>query len=520
VKFKEPTKAAANKRRTHMGLTASMGLTVSLDDVVGEEQHFDVVVVGSGAAGASFLDRIASSGARVLILESGEMVLGSHFNNLLDNSLRAEFIRQHKTQPWTGDLREGMLLPMLGGRGVAAGAHLLPFYSQDFRLWDRGTWPDEVIQRLPQLYRDAEYDRRVNTSAISGEAQTHFGSILTDFAPHLPTVGVDLAHPEGFKTSRGYDSSVGRMIPHLLAERVRHPSLKDCCILAATGAHVVRLLSSGSRVTGLECLDPKRPNDPLRRIRATAYVLGASAVESARLVLNSNMAADRPATGRYLAEHIERRAKIRVRFDGGGEAISLVIPPPPSSDSLDRYQIHLRGSRVERTRDFIVDVGGFAAMDPEPRNRVTPSAELDRFGLPRAHTYLLPSENDNARAWRLSERIVEIANRIGGEFITERFPPEGVESRYTDEHRRVQVMPPGRSYHECGTMRMGEKSTNDTVTDTSGRLNGLENLYVIDAGLFPCVGVANPMFTISALAYLVADEVRQYLGCRSVAVAI
>src|ERR1700687_2564445 len=268
-----------------MELTSSMGLTVSLDDVAGEEHDFDVVVVGSGAAGASFLDRIASSGARVLILESGEMVLGSHFNNLLDNSLRAEFIRQHKIQPWTGDLREGMLLPMLGGRGVAAGAHLIPFYSEDFRLWDGGMWPDEVIQRLPQLYRDAEYDRRVNTSAISGEAQTHFGSILTDFAPHLPTVGVDLARPEGFKTSRGYDSSVGRMIPHLLAERVRHPSLKHRRILAATGAHVVRLLSSGSRVTGLECLDPKRPNEPLRRIRATAYVLGASAVESARLVL-------------------------------------------------------------------------------------------------------------------------------------------------------------------------------------------------------------------------------------------
>lgn len=35
----------------------------------------------------------------------------------------------------------------------------------------------------------------------------------------------------------------------------------------------------------------------------------------------------------------------------------------------------------------------------------------------------------------------------------------------------------------------------------------MENLFLADAALFPCVGIANPMLTITALAYHVADRV-------------
>lgn len=496
-----------------------MRLVNSLDDVAGEAKHYDAVIIGSGAAGASFIDRLNPSGARLLVLETGHRVLDTHINNILDNGMRAKFIQQHKDERWTGSLSGGMLLPMFGGRGIAAGAHLLPFYRDDLRLWSQGIWPDDVIRRLPRLYDDARKDRRVNTSAISGEAQSHFGAILKEFAPHPPTVGVDIGTPKGFATSAGYDSSAGRMIRHLLADSVQHPSFEDRRLVAATGAHVVRLLGSERRVTGIECLDPERPSGPLRRIYASVYVLAASAIESARLILNSGMAAERPAVGRYLAEHIERRAKIRVSFPGDGDAISLVLPPPRGPDSLDRYQIHLRGTRDPGTRDFVVDIGGFAAMDPDARNRVTLSDQLDQFGVPRAHTSLSPSVEDHVRARRLSERIIETVSRMGGEFITEQFLPEGVRPRYIDDQRRVQIMPPGRSYHECGTLRMGGMSSNDAATDTSGRVQGLENLYVADAGLFPCVGVANPMLTISALAYLVADAVKQRLGLGRAAAA-
>ena len=50
-------------------------------------------------------------------------------------------------------------------------------------------------------------------------------------------------------------------------------------------------------------------------------------------------------------------------------------------------------------------------------------------------------------------------------------------------------------------------TTKDTsVTDSWGQVHGT-NLFLADAALFPCVGIANPMLTITALAYRVADRV-------------
>jgi len=68
----------------------------------------------------------------------------------------------------------------------------------------------------------------------------------------------------------------------------------------------------------------------------------------------------------------------------------------------------------------------------------------------------------------------------------------------------IQVMDFGRSYHEAGTLRMGT-SKETCATDETGRMYGIDNLYAADASLFPCVGIANPMLTITALAYRVAD---------------
>jgi len=83
------------------------------------------------------------------------------------------------------------------------------------------------------------------------------------------------------------------------------------------------------------------------------------------------------------------------------------------------------------------------------------------------------------------------------------FPLEAFEPRYS-HNGRIQVMPAGRSYHEAGTLRMGKDSI-ASVTDVTGKIHGVQNLYVADAALFPSVGIANPMLTVTGLAYHVAD---------------
>ena len=77
----------------------------------------------------------------------------------------------------------------------------------------------------------------------------------------------------------------------------------------------------------------------------------------------------------------------------------------------------------------------------------------------------------------------------------------------------VSVSQPAHAWsnHEVGTLRMGPRGM-EAVTNYHGRVHDTENLSVADASVFPCVGVANPMLTITALAYRLAHHIGIKLG--------
>ena len=57
--------------------------------------------------------------------------------------------------------------------------------------------------------------------------------------------------------------------------------------------------------------------------------------------------------------------------------------------------------------------------------------------------------------------------------------------------------------HMMTSTRMGIDPKR-SCTDSSGRVHGVENLYVADSSLFPAVGAANPTLTIVALSLRLA----------------
>lgn len=64
--------------------------------------------------------------------------------------------------------------------------------------------------------------------------------------------------------------------------------------------------------------------------------------------------------------------------------------------------------------------------------------------------------------------------------------------------------------HIHGTTRMAS-SSEDGVVDTATRVFGLPNLYVAGSSLFPSSGFANPTLNLCALAYITADQIHQEL---------
>ncbi len=58
--------------------------------------------------------------------------------------------------------------------------------------------------------------------------------------------------------------------------------------------------------------------------------------------------------------------------------------------------------------------------------------------------------------------------------------------------------------HVCGTCRMGV-SPHNSVVDSSNKVHGTDNLYVVDSSFFPSSGGTNPALTIAANSLRVAD---------------
>jgi choline dehydrogenase-like flavoprotein len=58
--------------------------------------------------------------------------------------------------------------------------------------------------------------------------------------------------------------------------------------------------------------------------------------------------------------------------------------------------------------------------------------------------------------------------------------------------------------HQCGTARMGEDPAT-SVVDTECRAHDVDNLWIVDASVFPSSAAVNPALTIAAIALRTAE---------------
>lgn len=141
---------------------------------------------------------------------------------------------------------------------------------------------------------------------------------------------------------------------------------------------------------------------------------------------------------------------------------------------------------------------------PNPDSRVTLDRAVDAIGMPRVRL-----------DWRLNGQDVESVSALVETF-----------GRQAELHGAGRVEPaawlrdPARQwqfdelisdhpiggYHHMGTTRMADDPRRG-VTDGTGRVHGLDNLYVAGSSLFPTSGWANPTLTIVALALRTAEHI-------------
>jgi choline dehydrogenase-like flavoprotein len=123
---------------------------------------------------------------------------------------------------------------------------------------------------------------------------------------------------------------------------------------------------------------------------------------------------------------------------------------------------------------------------PHYDNRLYLSKEKDRFNRPllKIDWRILPEDIDN---------IAQSANKIKNTWSKStdlprlEFLPIGVEENK-----------PHDAYHPVGTCRLGLDGTN--VVDTNLKVNGFDNLFTLNTGVFPTAGSANPTFSMLCFA--------------------
>jgi len=117
----------------------------------------------------------------------------------------------------------------------------------------------------------------------------------------------------------------------------------------------------------------------------------------------------------------------------------------------------------------------------------------DKFGLPVLRFHWKWSQHEIRQIAHGMQTAKEIIERLGGKVVGPLLPPEQA------------IAVGGWIIHEVGTTRMGSSAA-DSVTDGFGRTWDVDNLVVVDGGVFTTNAHKNPTLTIMALAWRSMDH--------------
>ncbi|PPF37948.1 GMC oxidoreductase [Rathayibacter sp. AY1A3] len=228
-------------------------------------------------------------------------------------------------------------------------------------------------------------------------------------------------------------------------------------------------------------------------IDARTTVVCADAVRTPQLLFASGI---RPvALGRYLNEHAFVTARVVMdleRFGVARESLPRLREGEFATDSLwlpqngEAQPFHgqiMNSVFIDEQREpfaYSVGLSFYTPVESRPENRLVFSEEeADVTGLPRLRVDFEYSDRDRELIAAAQERVREIAERFGA----------------FDPSTECAVLAPGSSLHLTGTVRSGDSDDGASVCDPTGRVWGVEGLYLAGNGVIPTPIVCNATLT-------------------------
>jgi choline dehydrogenase-like flavoprotein len=519
------------------------------------DQHFDVIIVGSGAGGATLAQRLAPTGRKILILERGPH-LPREAENWDPKSVFIEHRYRTKDQWW--DKHGHPFTPnsyyFVGGNTSFYGAALMRLRRSDFeevrhaggvspkwpiglsdltsyyaeaeKLWQvhglRGVDPTEEGDEPPYAYPPVTHD------LVVARLEAHWqGQGWRPF--HLPLgVKLDEVNPHTStcikcKTCGGYpcllraksDARTLAVEPLLSAPNVT--------IMSECKAVRIETDAGGRKATAVVGQTPHGED----RFSGDIIVVAAGAANTAALLLASH----NPAHPNGLANSSDQVGR-NYMFHTLTAVVSLspdrtAVDFPKTLGVNDFYHSDPRGGfDMPMGHIQLLEYMSGQTLDGQLSDYIPPALIPDILSNAVAHRMLsmlvisedLPSPDNRMRLGPDGRMILEYDhnNLEGHERLvsTLRHSLDGfADSSHALSHNRVELhslLPLYGTAHQLGTVRFGADPRNSAL-DPWCKAHDLDNLYVVDTSFFVSAASVNPTLTTVANAMRVGDHLTERL---------
>ncbi len=517
--------------------------------------HYDVIIIGTGAGGGTLAYSLAPTGKRILLIERGDYVPREKENWSSEAvNLQARYNTKETWHDKDGKALHPHTNYYVGGNTKFYGAALFRLRKEDFgELQHHGgvspAWPlsyDELEPYYTRAERLYHVHGQRGVDPTEPPASAEYPYPVVSHEPRLQALHEDM-QSSGLNP---FHVPLGVMLNESAPEK--SPCIRcstcdgfPCLVRAKADAQVCAVdpalkypnveLLTRARATRLETDASGRSvksviverDGELERYSADIVVVSAGAINSAALLLRSanarhprGLANGSDMVGRHYMGHtnsvvialsrcpnptvFQKTLAINDFYFGSDD-----FPYPMGHISfvgkLDLYALKAGapaiapGWTLELMAKHSLDFWLTSEDLPDPENRVT----LDSDG----NVVLAYTPNNLEGHARLQAKLKQLMKRQkcdvhGGEchqglfsrnfFVGDRIPLAGVA-------------------HQNGTLRFGH-DPRTSVLDVNCKAHELDNLYVVDASFFPSSAAVNPALTIIANALRVGEHLRHRLG--------
>ena len=518
------------------------------------DEHWDVLIIGSGPGGASAAQRLAVTGKRILLLERGDYLPRSRANW----DAKTVFVDGAYQAPETWYTAQGKSIHpglhyYVGGNSKVYGAALLRLRERDFEeiRHEGGLSP-----AWPLKYADFEpyYAQAERLFHVHGER----GEDPTEPPSREPFPYPAVTHESTVQTLHDTLSARGLRPFHLplgilLDEKDGRATPTSTCIRCDTFDGFPCLLN-GKADAQVVCVDPALEAYPNLTLRTDAYVERLETDAAGRVVTAAHVSRD--------GRHERYSADIVIVACGALSSALLLLRSANDShpnglanesDQVGRnYMRHNQSilmalMRKPNTAVFqktlAISDYYFSADDweyPHGLIQMCAAAHADQIRAEALPAWLewaprMPFEEmarHSISFWLSSEDLPRAENRIAydGDRVVLDTRDNNMEAHRRLKKKLEQVIdaadcypllldrslylgkdiPVGGTAHQAGTARFGIDPAT-SVLNLDCRAHELDNLYLADASFFPSIGAVNPTLTIIANALRVADIIAQRL---------